>query len=118
MKEDKTYNNTIIDSMTEELKLYLFGRDIQSEINGLKELLVRRIIPRLPTTSITKKIFDVLAEYNTIMEENIDATEMQQVAKHILSGVLVPNSRVDEQKQKIKEMIILNPISSKTRDDF
>lgn len=99
LKEDKTYNNTIIDSMTEELKLYLFGRDIQSEINGLKELLVRRIIPRLPTTSITKEnLSDVLAEYNTIMEENIDATEMQQVAKHILSGVLVPNSRVDEQE--------------------
>ena len=32
------------------------------------------------------------------MEENIDATEMQQVMKHILSGVLVPNSRVDEQE--------------------
>lgn len=97
LNQEKTDNNLILTGMPEELKNYLFKRDVQSEINDLKGLLVRRIIPQLPTTAITKEnLTDVLAEYYIFMEENIDAIEMQQVAKHILSGVLVPNSRVDE----------------------
>lgn len=107
----------ILMGMPEELQIYLFKRDTQAEIKQLKEFLIKQVMPQLSTAAITEEnLSQVLEDYLLRMEEKISSLEMQQVAKHILSGILVPNSMVDEQateKQKndfIESYKLENPV--------
>jgi len=116
-KENAVSSVPILMNMTEELQLYLFRREAAGEINEIKELLVREIMPQLSATAITQEnLPQVLADYHLMIEEKIPSLVMQQVAKKILTGVLRPNSRVDEaatEKQKrdfIESFKLENPV--------
>lgn len=87
----------ILAKMPEELQNYLLKRDSQSDIKQLKELLIKQIMPKLSSTVITEdNLSEVLEDFIGKIEEKTPSVEMQQVARYILSGVLIPNSMVDE----------------------
>lgn len=116
-KENVSLELPILMKMPEELQMYLFRRDAQDDIKQFKELLIKQIMPQLSTTVITEEnLSEVLEDYLFKIEEKTGSVEMQQVAKHILSGVLIPNSTVDEQateKQKndfIESYKLENPV--------
>jgi len=116
-QENLSIANPILSKMPEELKNYLFLRDTQSDIRQLKELLVRQVMPQVTTTVITEdNLSEVLQEFIKKIEERTVSPEIQQIAKHILSGVLIPNSMVDEEateKQKkdfIEAYKLENPV--------
>jgi putative nucleotidyltransferase with HDIG domain len=94
----------ILMTMPDELQKYLFSQESASEINGLKEFLIREIMPQVSTTAITEEnLRQELAKFNSRIEEEISSVPVQQIAKSILSRLLIPNSIVDEaatQKQK------------------
>ncbi len=96
--KQEAHDIPILVNMSDELQNYLFRQENTAEINQLKELLVREIIPQLFTTNITQEnIPKILADYHIKMEERILSLQMQQVAKRILTGILIPNSIIDEQ---------------------
>lgn len=107
-QENVSSVNPILSKMPAELQNYLFRRDAQAEIKQLKELLIKQIMPQLFATVITEdNLPEILDDFLLRIEEKTSSLEMQQVAKHILSGILIPNSMIDEQeteKQK-KEFI-------------
>lgn len=116
-QENVSLEIPILAKMPEELQSYLFMRDTQPDIKQLKELLIRQIIPQLSTTVITDdNLSEILEEFYMKIEEETPSLEMQQVAKFILSDVLIPNSMVDEQeteKQKndfIEAYKLENPV--------
>ncbi len=87
----------VLMELKQELKLYLFRQEATAEINTLKQLLIRDIMPQLSTTAITQgNLQQTLESYHIRIENNIPSLQMQQVARQILSGVVVPNSMVDE----------------------
>ncbi len=104
--EEKMDGNSIsvLFTLTEDIQKYLFQQDVSTEINQLKELLIREFMPQISTTTITEEnLTQVLADYHLKMDERIPSIQMQQVGKRILSNILVPNSKVDEEateKQK------------------
>jgi len=109
--------NPILSRMPDELKNYLFKLDSQADIKQLKDLLVKQIMPQVTTTVITEdNLSEVLQDFIGKIEEKTLSPEMRQVAGHILSGVLIPNSMIDEEateKQKndfIEAYKLENPV--------
>lgn len=95
--ENQAASIPILMDLTLELKQYLFRQEATAEIGALKQLLVRDIMPQLSTTAITQEnLPQILESYHTRIENTIPSLQMQQVARQILSGVVVPNSMVDE----------------------
>ncbi|WP_369461532.1 hypothetical protein [Thermoclostridium stercorarium] len=116
-RENVSVENPILAKLPEELQEYLFRRDSQADIRQLKDFLVKQIMPDITTTVITEEnLSEVLQNFTAEIEEKVASFEMQQVAKYILSGVLVPNSMVDEaatEKQKndfIEAYKLENPV--------
>lgn len=116
-QENVGMENPILSKMPAELQSYLFRRDTQADIRQLKELMINQIEQQLPATVITgDNLSEVLQNFLLKIEEKIPSDEMRQVAKHILSGILIPNSMVDEQeteKQKndfIETYKLENPV--------
>jgi hypothetical protein len=89
---------SIIVSMTDDLKAYLFSQEATQEINTLKELLIREVLPQLSYTTITEEnLSQVRIDVHMLLEERISQPPLQQVAKNIISVFLIPNSMVDEE---------------------
>ncbi|MBP7176348.1 MAG: HDIG domain-containing protein [Thermoclostridium sp.] len=87
----------ILMDMTQELRAYLFRLETGTEISVLKQLLIRDIMPQLSAMAITQSnISQVLEGYHLRIENTIPSIQMQRAAMEILSGVVVPNSMVDE----------------------
>ncbi|NLO38077.1 MAG: HDIG domain-containing protein [Ruminiclostridium sp.] len=87
----------VLMSMPQELKAYLFRLEAASEISVLKQLLVRDIVPQLSATTITQSnITQVIKGCQLRIENTIPSLQMQQAGLEILSGVVEPNSMVDE----------------------
>lgn len=103
-KENPTVFIPILMNLSEEVQVYLFRQEATTEINQLKDLLVREILPQLSTSAVTEEnLPEVLKEHQSRVEDTIPSVQMQQVGKKILAGIIVPNSMVDEaatQKQK------------------
>jgi len=102
---DKTGTSlSVLIAMSDELKAYLFNPDAAQEINALKDLLIRDVLPQLSYTTITEgNLSQVLSDYHTLMDERISQIPMRQIAKHIISAFLIPNSRVDVEATKKQE---------------
>lgn len=107
----------IFANMPEELQSYLLRSDTQTDIKQLEELLIKQIMPQVSVTVITDdNLSEVLNDYMSRIDKKISSPEMQQVAEYILSGILIPNSMVDEQetaKQKnefIESYKLENPV--------
>ncbi|NLM09526.1 MAG: HDIG domain-containing protein, partial [Clostridiaceae bacterium] len=97
-QENVSLENPILAKMPEDIQIFLLKRDTQADIKQLKELLIKQIMPKLSATVITEEnLSDILEDFLNKIEEKTASAEMQQVANHILSGVLIPNSMVDEQ---------------------
>lgn len=95
--------STII-NMTNDLKTYLFGQEATQELNSLKELLIREMLPQLSYTTITEEnISQIRKDYNMHLEERISQLPLQQLAKDILSAYLIPNSMVDAEATRKQE---------------
>ena len=95
--ESQAASIPILMDMAQELKQYLFRQEAAAEISALKQLLVRDIMPQLSATAITQaNLHEILENYYVRIENAIPSFQMQQVARQILEGVVVPNSRVDE----------------------
>ncbi len=87
----------VLMNMPQELKDYLFRLEAASEISVLKQLLVRDIMPQLSATTITQSnITQVIEDCQLRIENTIPSLQMQQAGLEILSGVVEPNSMVDE----------------------
>jgi putative nucleotidyltransferase with HDIG domain len=102
---DKTGKSlSILTDMSDELKAYLFKPETDQEINSLKELLIRDVLPQLSYTTITEdNLSQVLRDYHMVMDERINQIPMRQIAKQILSAFLIPNSMVDVEATKKQE---------------
>lgn len=95
---------SVIIDMTDELKTYLFKPETTEEINSLKEIFIRQIMPRLSQATITgENLSEVLLDYNMLLEESVNSLPMQQAAKKILSAYITPNSAVDEEATRNQE---------------
>lgn len=87
----------ILVNMPEDLQKYLFLQEASQEIQELKQLMVREIMPQISTAAITQEnLPQILDSYQTHIEQTIQSLQMQQVAFRILSGVMTPNSMVDQ----------------------
>lgn len=96
-EESQTASIPILMDMQPELQQYLFRQEATSEISALKQLLVRDIMPQLTATAITQaNLPQILESYYIRIENSVPSFQMKEVARHILSGVVVPNSKVDE----------------------
>ncbi|MDD4296003.1 MAG: HDIG domain-containing protein [Ruminiclostridium sp.] len=92
---------SIIIGMTDDLKAYLFSQGATQEINTLKELLIREVLPQLSYTTITEEnLSQVCSDVHMILQERITQPPLQQIAKNIISIFLTPNSMVDEEATK------------------
>ncbi len=97
MEENAAVSAPILMAMTEEMQIYLFSQQASSEIHTLKQLLVRDIMPQLSASVITQdNLQQILESYHKQIEETLPSFQMQQVALRILTGVITPNSKVDE----------------------
>lgn len=105
---DKKGSLLILIGMPDELKTYLFKPETEQEINSLKDLLIREVLPQLTYTTITKdNLLQVLQNYHAVMDERISQVPMRETAKHIISAFLIPNSMVDVEatKQQVSDFI-------------
>lgn len=116
-KENAVSSIPILENMPEEILNFLFRQEATTELNQLKQLLIRDIMPQISTTAITQEnLAEVLEDYHIRISKNIPSLQMQQVARHILTGVVVPNSMVDEaatEKQKsdfLESFKLENPV--------
>ncbi len=94
---------SLVIGMPDELKSYLFNKETDEEINTLKQLLIREVLPQLSTTITEENLSQVLKDNQRHIQERITQPSLQQISQYILSAYLIPNSTVDEEASRQQE---------------